>query len=1044
VVSVSKFAVAFALIQLTCTAQARMKSIYTADYVLERDSSVIEVFADGRSKATNVRSWLPLNEAGKQELAQSKIYFDSSFTKVKFLSARTRSPSRVGLMVKVGQAPPWVPPIDPDKDRKSYPVNPKSVITAESSVGSHGLRSLKALVVPFNNLELRSSAEYSYVEESASVLPGIYNQTFVYGASFPEISGKTVIRSVKPLLFKTLDPRKHLAVTETREGALYVLTIEILQSAYFVPEDEASVRLDPDLYPRVDVTTAKSWAEVAEPLTKKYETEITKPLPQEFKQIASEASKLSGDSAQINFVVNKLASKITYAGDWQTKNGALFPRGHKKVVESKTGDCKDYATSTVAILRSLGFDAHVALTIRGSGADEFTRNFTQIASVPGSTYFNHAIVHVKFKDGKIHWVDPTNLVVDVETVYEDIQKSPALILGSATQTVEKIPAGEDVNSVNSVTFDIRPDGRTAINGSLTLFRAGAAQLLTVLKQKGAQEGESILRQITTSSFASKSEAQLAYDRKQTDIKEFKIGYAMSTPTDSLSNPEVTQVYVPYPWRVRLLSLASQPRNFDLYIGDVGSSTSRTVIRNMKGAGDVASDCFVFSEWFDLDRKVTFNAEGVVINDTFRQKVSYLPAEILHTEPFQYALGKIFECYSNAAVALATPTKSVNELALSTMTFEKAKGFIDTMGPGYSKRQLTAIRFLESFIEKHPENMEARIYKARAVYRQGFSSGKTFDRGHLLVALADLNFVLSKTPDDPKALLARGNVHFYLKNSPAAAADFNHIRRVAPNDVDSASLGAWLAVERGQLDDAEKWHLFSLRSAKNPKDRSDQMSSLAGFYLDTKQNQKAVDAYKSVLAQDPKSAWTWNNISIAYSALSKFDEAIDAAKKALAISDFGAARANLASGYCGKAKALGSADLRQASFKRDAFESNMNEGLKTHTSHDCLTLAAEYYENRAKTFGELESSKRAFEYYDQLAESYRSYAFYTIAAVQMKLISDILTRGGDAASKIHPSMWPQEVMRRMQARTTSPAAPGNGANTTEASRIPASQAQPKAK
>ncbi|SNS85693.1 Transglutaminase-like superfamily protein [Granulicella rosea] len=124
--------------------------------------------------------------------------------------------------------------------------------------------------------------------------------------------------------------------------------------------------------------------------------------------VAAEAAPLLPEDlpaermARIRAIVQRLHREIRYTG---VEFGAakLTPMRPSEVIKRHYGDCKDKATLLVAMLRSAGIPANLALLSTGPG-----RDLDQ--ELPGMNLFDHAIVYVPAGSGKGEealWIDAT-------------------------------------------------------------------------------------------------------------------------------------------------------------------------------------------------------------------------------------------------------------------------------------------------------------------------------------------------------------------------------------------------------------------------------------------------------------------------------------------------------------------------------------------------------------------------------------------------------------------------------------------------------------
>ncbi|MGO9113195.1 MAG: DUF3857 domain-containing protein [Thermoguttaceae bacterium] len=150
------------------------------------------------------------------------------------------------------------------------------------------------------------------------------------------------------------------------------------------------------LFPEVVFSTGKSWNDVAVG----YEALVEQQM--DLEAVRALARETVGQGASREQAAARLLAKVQqivrYTGV-EFGNAAIVPRSPREILVRRYGDCKDQAILLVAMLRSAGFPAFVALVRSGSHAD--------IAKdLPGLGEFNHAIVCVAGKPDL--WLDPTD------------------------------------------------------------------------------------------------------------------------------------------------------------------------------------------------------------------------------------------------------------------------------------------------------------------------------------------------------------------------------------------------------------------------------------------------------------------------------------------------------------------------------------------------------------------------------------------------------------------------------------------------------------
>ena len=189
----------------------------------------------------------------------------------------------------------------------------------------------------------------------------------------------------------------------------------------FLPSDELTL-------PYVAYANGSSWHDIATNYSAIVDKQIA--ADGDVKSAVAGAIGSTTDRAEIMArLLDVVEKNVRYAGV-EVGDGSIVPRPPKNVLQQKYGDCKDKATLLVALLRTAGLPAHVALLDAGSG-------FDTIAGLPGVDHFNHAIVVV---DGEQPvWIDPTDEFARPGQLPSEDQGRMALIAADGTTALTRTP-----------------------------------------------------------------------------------------------------------------------------------------------------------------------------------------------------------------------------------------------------------------------------------------------------------------------------------------------------------------------------------------------------------------------------------------------------------------------------------------------------------------------------------------------------------------------------------------------------------------------------
>jgi tetratricopeptide (TPR) repeat protein len=191
----------------------------------------------------------------------------------------------------------------------------------------------------------------------------------------------------------------------------------------------------------VEFSTGKSWQSVAKSYAAQMEPQVRL---EEVKGLISQvgsafgsanlghqgAANLGHQRSLIAELVARMHREVRYTG-LEFGEARLTPQTPAEVLKRKYGDCKDKAALLVAMLRSVGIPAYMALL----NADNDDRDV--LPESPGLGLFNHAIVYVPGKPDL--WIDATAEFVPVGELPWQDQGRMALIVRDTTTGLTRIP-----------------------------------------------------------------------------------------------------------------------------------------------------------------------------------------------------------------------------------------------------------------------------------------------------------------------------------------------------------------------------------------------------------------------------------------------------------------------------------------------------------------------------------------------------------------------------------------------------------------------------
>lgn len=186
------------------------------------------------------------------------------------------------------------------------------------------------------------------------------------------------------------------------------------------------------VWPQVMYSTGTSWAAVATHYHDLVEEQLAgMDLKQAVKRV------LRGGETRQEKIARLLAwlhEEVRYTG-LEFAEAAIIPRSPEETLKRGYGDCKDKSTLLVALLRTAGIPAALALLNTGPGPDV-------APELAGLGFFNHAIVYVPGGSdvGPDVWIDPTDEFARAGELPSVDQGRLALIATPGTRELTLTPA----------------------------------------------------------------------------------------------------------------------------------------------------------------------------------------------------------------------------------------------------------------------------------------------------------------------------------------------------------------------------------------------------------------------------------------------------------------------------------------------------------------------------------------------------------------------------------------------------------------------------
>jgi hypothetical protein len=430
-----------------------------------------------------------------------------------------------------------------------------------------------------------------------------------------------------PLELEVNDPNHTLEITRTDKGSTHQITAKLLKPIFTFAVKENDPWINEKDKTWFVVSSEKVFSPVFKPFVDHYEKVISKPLPESYQKIADKAqAEGKTDIEKFNIVTSELAKEVRYMGDWRSIDGGYVPRPLQTVADTKFGDCKDFASGTTAILRKLGYNAHVALVERGLRP-------TPLPTLP-SLAFNHAILRVETKD-RNYWLDPTNFQSFAQGIFEDISERKSLVLYPEGVRLDEIASEGPLGSIQHLTRKIQ----FYKNGELAIDSAEDLKGLRYILITGiAPEPEVIDYKIEP------------FDLSSRIVKDYELKAHVRAKNNPLKTTSGPAYKVDSPSNLsNLYTMDPRTRVSDLNLGYPMRKILTVWLDNIEVVGHDLPSCTINSPWIDAKRRISRKGRRVMVQDEYDTKTRLISINDLKGEEFKKTQTKLKDCFQNTAI-----------------------------------------------------------------------------------------------------------------------------------------------------------------------------------------------------------------------------------------------------------------------------------------------------------------------------------------------------------------------------------------------------------
>jgi len=586
---------------------ARWATYEDAPAEVEFSTSDIVVDQEGKLEEIVEKQIKILNETGRNIFSVERIHFNENIERIEIIEAKTI----------VGS--------------KEYAV-PKEMIEIKPLASEiSGFDQLSQIFISYPHVGIGTKLYLKYKAKTLKQpLPNYFALKYSYGQGAYWKKATLKLKSELPFHMIVNDPQERLAIKRCKEGKYYKLDVTSKKPAYDDLMNEPNINQIPNNQKTwVSISTFDRYEDFSKAVAKDYESVLTQELPPLQENIKKTAANITNPVDQINKVTSLLSEKIRYMGDWRTIEGKLSPRSLKAVADSGVGDCKDYSTSTAAILRALGYKANVTTVMRGISY------LPPEKSLPSFSMFNHAIVKVTAPDGKVFWIDPTNFASMADGIFPDISERPALVLDQKDPSYEKIPSIDYQHSKMDIkgAIEIKENDILRTEGELKLIGESAQEFTGAALSHSLQviEEATILNLCGESSPLQKKVVLPSLDSRI--VKDLAISYSYEQENHLLLTNMGFGILFNFSWANNFIDTSTNQEG-TTFVG-LPITLQRTFTIKNVDADQAKALAYAFtSPWVEAKRECHLSDRGVEMVENIAILKSFVTAEEVKSKQFQ--------------------------------------------------------------------------------------------------------------------------------------------------------------------------------------------------------------------------------------------------------------------------------------------------------------------------------------------------------------------------------------------------------------------------
>jgi len=316
--------------------------------------------------------------------------------------------------------------------------------------------------IKFSSLEKGDIVDFEYkVNDIGGNIYGDYfGNMFLFKDANPIVHSKYILIVPKQRKFYFYSPK--LNIIPKKIFNKQTDTITYIWDKRNIEKIEKELSMPPyqEITPYLLISTFKDWTDVSRWYSDLIRDQMES-SPEIKKTVASLTENKNTEIDKIRAIYNYVVKKIRYVGLEFGIHG-YKPYKSCQVFNRKFGDCKDKALLIMTMLKEAGIHSKIVLVrTRSRGRFDFSQASLGL--------FNHAICHVKLKNGKELWMDGT-------AEYSSINEIPWMDQGAGVFVVDlkrrkgilsTIPVSVDSynNRISDKNVLLKNDGSAYIGGT---------------------------------------------------------------------------------------------------------------------------------------------------------------------------------------------------------------------------------------------------------------------------------------------------------------------------------------------------------------------------------------------------------------------------------------------------------------------------------------------------------------------------------------------------------------------------------------------------